>query len=281
MAQRNGRGSRLILLLLFFFPVPASAYSRIVSLKPNITEILFALGSGPQIIGVTQFCDRPAEAKALPKIADYIRVDAEKVLRLKPDLVLGSTENSSQKEVFFLMDRGVNVKLYDFSTLPEILRSIAAIGKELGKSQESQAIVDKMQRELDVLKAKSAAMPKPRVLFAVGSNPMVVAGSNNFFNESTEYIGAVNVAAASKLKYATYSTELLIRAAPDVVFELTMGSEKTSATEQERLAWWRQFRSIPAVQNGKIYFLDISRMRAVPSLPEFLQELFGLLHPTG
>jgi len=259
--------------------MPASAYSRIVSLKPNITEILFALGAGPQVVGVTTFCDRPPEAKALPKIADYIRVDAEKVLLLKPDLVIGSAENSSQKEVFFLIDRGIHVKLYDFSTLGEILKSIAALGQELGKTTEANAIVEKMRGELDALKQASSALPKPRVLFAVGSNPLVIAGSNNFFNESTDYIGATNVAAASKLKYPTYSTELLIRSAPEVVFDLSLGMEKSAASQSERLAWWNQFQSIPAVNNHRIYFLDISRMRAVPSLPEFFQELFRLLHP--
>ena len=81
---------------------------RVVSLVPNVTEMLFAVGAGSQVVGVTQFCDRPPEAKSLPKVADYIRVDAEKVLQLKPDLVIGSAENSSQKEVFFLMERGVS-----------------------------------------------------------------------------------------------------------------------------------------------------------------------------
>jgi ABC-type hemin transport system substrate-binding protein len=97
---------RFVALLLamtgIFLPLQAIAYSRIISLKPNITEIVFALGAGNQLVGVTRFCQRPPEAAKLPRVADYVSIDVEKTLAQRPDLILASMENASRKEVEFL-----------------------------------------------------------------------------------------------------------------------------------------------------------------------------------
>ncbi|MCE9626033.1 MAG: helical backbone metal receptor [Deltaproteobacteria bacterium] len=286
-------------------PSPASAYARIVSLKPNITEILFALGVGPQVVGVTQFCKRPPEVKALPKVADYLQAFPEAILLLKPDLVLGTKENGSQKEIQFLLDRGLSVLTLGssadsssaeiqalksrgievdglgFATLDQTTRSIEAMGELLGRGEAAKEMTRRMRSELDTLKQKAASLPKIRVLYVVGYQPLVVAGGNNFFDEAGDYIGAENVAHQSRLKYPYYTTELLIRAAPEVVFDFAMGSEAEANARSQNGEFWKQFSSIPAVKNGRVYALDIEKMRAVPSLPETLKELFLLLHPKG
>lgn len=253
------------------------AYTRIVSLKPNITEILFALGAGDRIVGVTSYCDRPPEAQKLPKVADYIHVDTEKTLLLKPDLILGSTENASQKEVNFLESRGVKVALFPFATLKDLMSSLAAIGKLLDAAPEADRILATMRSELEDLKARAKDRPRLKALFVVGADPLVVAGSGNFFDDAAEYLAVTNVAGQSRLHYPTFSTEALIRSAPEVILELTMGSEQ-SASREERRRWWARFGSIPAVKNGRVYFMDIERMRAVPGLPSFLGDIFLILH---
>jgi iron complex transport system substrate-binding protein len=279
----NRRSSFALPALVFLFVISttshAHAFSRIVSLKPNVTEILFVLGLGPQVVGVTNYCDRPEAARSLPKVADYIHVDAEKVLRLKPDQVVGSAENSSQKEVYFLMNRGIRVELFPFSTLEQTMASLTAMGKLLGREAEAEKIVGTMRSELENLQLAAQEQPRKKALFVVGIEPLVVAGSGNFLDEAAEYLGLVNVAGKSRLAYPTYSTESLIRSAPEVILELTMGSEKAGNSTEERRRWWRQFASLPAVKTGEIYFLDIEKMRAVPSLPQFLREIFNILHP--
>ncbi len=281
MARRNAALKIALFFFLFcFFPKTSDAYSQIISLKPNITEILFALGAGSQVVGVTTFCDRPAEAQKIPRVADYITVHPEKVLKLQPDLMLGSTENSSQKEVYFLMDRGIKTELLPFSTLEETMASIRRIGDLLGKEKEAGVLTARMKTQLEALKKDSGTKAKKRILFVVGYDPLIVAGGDNFFDESTEYLGALNVVGKSRLKYPTYSNELLIRAAPEVVLDLTMGTEKQNADPEARLAWWSQFASIPAVKNKQIYFFDIEKMRAVPTLPAALREIFNLIHPS-
>jgi cobalamin transport system substrate-binding protein len=267
------------ILILLSIPTQALAFSRIISLKPNVTEILFALGAGSKVVGVTTYCTRPPEAQKLPKVADYIQAYPEPILRLEPDLIIGSEENSSQKEVYFLMDRGIPVKLFRFSTIPETIQSIEAIGVLLGRGDIAHQITQKMKAELEGIKKEASQLPKRKILFVVGYEPLVVAGGNNFFDEATDYLAAVNVAHESRLKYPTYTTELLIRAAPDIILDMAMGSENSEAKQRLRKDWWKQFPSIPAVQNNQIYNFDIEKMRAVPSLPSALQEIFDLIHP--
>ncbi|HKY63470.1 MAG TPA: helical backbone metal receptor [bacterium] len=292
----------LLLLACLFFSTPAWAYSRIVSLKPNLTEILFALGAGPEVIGVTTWCRRPEAAKALPKVADYIQAFPEEILRLNPDLVMGTVENGSQKEVQFLLSRGVpvltlgsaanssagpvealkasgySVDALGFGTVEQTLLSIEALGALLGKKEKGREIAGRMRGELQALKAEAASLPKTKVLYVVGYRPLVVAGGNNFFDEAGEYIGARNVARESRLKYPYYTTELLIRAAPEAVFDFAMGSEGSAAAREGHRDFWKSFPSIPAVKNGRIYPLDIETMRAAPELPATLREMFRLLH---
>jgi|GEM_PF-677029 len=269
----------LSLLLSFSSQAQTPNYSRIISLKPNITEILFALGAGDRVVGVTTWCTRPEAAKKLPKVADYIQVFPEAALELRPDLIIGSTENSSQKEVYFLMDRGKTVKLFPFSTISETMQSIEAIGALVGKSNEAEKLTSEMRTQLKQLQNLSSALSKKRVLFVVGYQPLIVAGSSNFFDEAGGYVGADNVAHESRMKYPTYTTELMIQAQPEVIVDLAMGSENSESKRSERLEWWSQFASVPAVKNHQIYFFDIEKMRAVPTLPAALRELLQLLHP--
>ncbi|MFO1464162.1 MAG: helical backbone metal receptor [bacterium] len=295
----------LLIAIAWWLPRPGFAYSRIVSLKPNLTEILFALGAGPQVVGVTQWCKRPEEAKKLPKVADYVKAFPEEILRLQPDLVLGTVENGSQKEVQFLIDRGVTVltlgsredsspreverlkslgfdiAALGFGTLEQTMRSIEALGALLERREAARAMTAKMAAELAELRAAAAPLPKTKVLYVVGYQPLVVAGGGNFFDEAGPYVGAENVARQSRLKYPYYTTELLIRSAPEVILDFAMGSENSPAARQGREDFWRQFPSIPAVKNGRVYELDIEKMRAVPSLPETFKEIFQLLHPRG
>ncbi len=302
MPSRKLRLRFLLVLALFLLSAPAFAYSRIVSLKPNLTEIIFALGAGPEVVGVTTWCKRPEAAVALPKVADYIQAFPEEILRLKPDLVVGTVENGSQKEVQFLLARGIPVLTLGsaansspsqvaalkslgysandlgFATVEQTLLSIEALGALLGKKAKGQEIAAKMRGELEALKAAAANVPKTKVLYVVGYRPLVVAGGNNFFDQAGEYIGALNVARESRLKYPYYTTELLIRAAPEAVFDFAMGSEGSAAASHGHQEFWQSFPSIPAVKNGRIYPLDIETMRAAPELPATLREMFRLLH---
>ncbi len=266
--------------LFFLFSSTAVAkYQRIVSLKPNITEIIFSLGKGEQLVGVTKYCIRPAEAKNITRVADYTHANIEKILRLQPDLIFASRENSSKKEIQFLIDQGLKVEILKFSTITQMLQSIEKMGTILNVTGLAEKRVHQIQTQLKTLKQKATTETLQSVLFVVGSEPLIVAGGGTFFEEASSYLGVKNIARQSRLKYPTYTLERLLRSQPEIIIEMTMGTENQNATQKERLAWWQQFESLPAVKNKRVLFFDIEKMRAAPDLPLALKELFELIHP--
>ncbi len=277
--KKLGIYSWIGILVWLCAPSTLHAYQRILSLKPNITEILFALGMGENIVGATTYCHRPPAAAQIPRVADYIRVNPEKALSLKPDLMLASMENSSQKEVRFLESRGIPLVLLPFDTLEETLHSIEKMGDLLAKPQAARHLTDTMRAKLADLKKRSAAVPKKRALFVVGYQPLVVAGSGNFFDEAANYIGVENVAHESRLRYPTWSTEQLLRAQPEILWDISMDTTDPKQAFQTRMEFWNRFPSLPAVKSGQIHYFDIEKMRAVPGLPDAFAELYRMAHP--
>ncbi|MDX1386323.1 MAG: helical backbone metal receptor [bacterium] len=263
----------VLILPILLFASPLGATERIISLKPNITEILYALGAEDQLVGVTTFCTRPPAAGKLPKVADYIRANPEKILKLKPDLILASRENGSQKEIYFLMDRGISVELLSFGNFEEIKSSVSKLGRLLKKEAQAEQILKKMQEAIEQLKSQAKNSPKRKTLWVVGYEPLVVVGGNNFIDDAGKLLNLENVAGKSSLKYPTYSTEQMIRTAPEVIIDLAMGTESSPEKRKEHMAWWQRFPSIPAVQNNKIIPFSMYEFRPVPQLPETLKEL--------
>ncbi|MDX1387524.1 MAG: helical backbone metal receptor, partial [bacterium] len=264
-------------LLTLIVPTPLFSYERIISLKPNITEIVFALGAGDKLVGVTNFCKRPAKARSLPKVADYIKADPEKILRLQPDLILASKENSSQKEIHFLEARGIPVELLSFQRLADLKISIQKMGALLERVPQAQALVENFEKELASLKPLGKNHTRLKALLVVGYEPLVVVGGNNFIDESITHLGISNVAGQSRMSYPTYSTEQLIRSAPEIIIDLPMGTENTPDKAKKHLQWWNRFPSIPAVRDGRIFTFPVEEMAMVPTLPEALKKLSALI----
>lgn len=279
------RINRLIFIWIFVLIGMTSGLSsaatkssaRIISLKPNITEIIFALGAGDLLVGATTYCKRPAAAQKITRVADYISAQPEKILSLKPTLIVGSKENSSQKEIQFLQNRGFQVELLSFATLTDLRNSILQLGTLLNKNAQAKSLVAELDDGLTKLKQPTATKHRPKTLIVVGYDPLVVVGGNNFIEETFSLLGFDNVARVSRLKYPTYATEQVIHAAPEIILDLSMAVPATSPqfqkNFQEHLKWWQRFPSIPAVSKQQIFPIDIEEIRAVPSLPKALEKL--------
>jgi iron complex transport system substrate-binding protein len=269
-----------LVLFLWLLPVSAAhAYSRIISLKPNITEIVYSLGEGKKLVGVTRFCTLPPGDENIPRVADYIRIDVERTLAERPDLILASMENSSRKEVEFLKSQGIPVKLLSFNRLQDIRESVLQLGDLLGKNSQAKALVDQMDQGLAGLKIKAQKINPMRALFIVGYEPLVIVGGNNFIGELFPYLGLSNVAEKSHMPYPVYSLEQLLASSPELIVDLAMSSEATPDKTEQRKNWWRGFPSIPAVNQGRIFPFPIEKIRPVPQLPQALEELFQLIQP--
>lgn len=259
-----------VIILSFSFSLNAEAEERLVSLKPNITDILFDLGLGDQLVGVTSYCHPPASAQKLDRISDYVHVDVERVMALRPTLVLGSEENSSKKEINFLQQRGLKVALFPFRTLAETHDSILKIASLLGRTDQGRALLSEMDHSLKELGQNGHGL---RALIVVGTHPLVVAGGNNILSDLLELLGAKNGARDSRLRYPVYSLEQLVAANVDVIVDLSMGTEGA----QRDGSLYRRFPSITAVKNNRIYFLDMDHFPASPKIVVGARELAGVL----
>lgn len=267
----------LISFFILLFALPSYSQERLISLKPNMTEILDALVLSDQLVGVTTYCDYPPSVLKLPKVADYVHVDVEKVLSLQPTMVLGSQENSLKKEVDFLEKQRIKVYLFKFDRLEAIFESIQKISVFFKKEDDGKEVVKKMRLQLQTMADSIDSSSQPKVLMVVGRRPLVVVGGNNLLDDLLSLLKVRNVAGGSKIRYPTYSTELLIVSQADIIIDISMGTEKEN--REDILKWYQQFSSIPAVQNKRIHFLDISHLRPSPRIVIGTEELKTVLWP--
>lgn len=253
-------GLKILYLLIFIsnFSHLSIASEGVVSLKPNITELIFELGGGDQLVGVTTFCNYPPEAQKIEKVGDYSHVDVEKVLKIRPKLVVNSQENSIEREIVFLQKRGIKVKLLNFDRLDHFFDSIIELSKEFDREEEAHRILRHIKSALEEL--RTIDLPPEKVIVVVGIQPLVIVGGNNFLNDLLVYLGITNGVGNSSARYPTWGVEQLILSQPTVIIDLAMGTEKKD--EEIRLKWYRRFQSIPAVKNNRIYFLDMNDFRA-------------------
>jgi iron complex transport system substrate-binding protein len=257
-------------------PAP-SGEPRIVSLSPATTEIVFALGLGPQVQGVTRYCDHPPEASALPKIGGFIDPSFEATVGLAPTLAVAAGSPALDGFLGRLRRAGIAVVAPPLETLDDTLRGIEAIGAATGRQREAAALAGQIQADLDRLRSRAASGRPVRTLLIYGHRPLVVAGPTTFAGELLALAGAENVASGAKVPYPTWSMEDVARAAPEVIVDASMGGE---ASENAALGRWAGWESIPAVRDGRVHVLrDTSLMRPGPRLGEALDLLRRALYP--
>jgi len=271
---------RVIALILCIAATSSEAYSaapaRIVSLKPSITDVVYALGLGDRLVGVTRYCDVPEGRQRPAVVADYTRPYSERIVALSPDIVLGSMENSSRRSVESLQRMGMRVELYPFTTISETLSSIRGIAATLGEPARGDALVREIESKLSALKSRWGGERKFRVVIVWGTKPLVAAGPGAYMDELLDSIGAENAVRGTKVKYPRIGLEELIAIDPDAIVDLSMGSESGSRVSTERP--WNGVTELKAVREGRVIPMNVSLFRAGPRLPEGLAKLAELMH---
>lgn len=201
-------------------PPPPPQPSRVVSLKPNITKTLVALGSGKSIVGITKFCPRPNETAEV--VADYTSIRAETIVRLKPDLVLSSTENSQSRQYEPLTAAGLNVRFLKFDTLEDLFGSVEAAGELTGKWRESRSVTGLMRRQIESAKAFAAKLKDKTFAVIVQREPLMVSGGASFISTLLESAGLTNAFGANRIPYPVLDKESLLAKKPDLLFDMGM-----------------------------------------------------------
>ena len=247
---------------------------RIISLKPNITELLFEIGAGDQVVGVTTWCDKPEAAKKLPKIADYIKPNIEMIMALKPDLVVTSTENSIKAPIDILERMGIPVLLLPFQSIDDLLASTKKTGEVTGHIDEAKELI---RRFAAIRKERTTRDEGRGTLIIVGKRPLIAAGPKTFLNEVVRLAGGRNIV-EGKIPYPHVNMELVLAKNPDVIIDLSMGSEKSSSVQHPSSinTYWGRY-PIQAVTDGRVYALDISDFRIGPGLIEQVATLKKIL----
>ncbi len=224
---------------------------RIVSLAPSLTEMLFAVGAGDAVVGVTQSCNYPAAVSTLPEVGDLLNPDAERVLALRPDLVFISVEGNTQSSFDALERVGLRLFVSNPRTLDGVLTSLLQFGSITGHEDRAKRLTDSLRGIAEDL--RGAAPPAPAsVLVLISTQPLMAAGGRTFINEIIALAGGRNAAAEAPGNYPTLNRETVLRMNPDlIIFPDDMHVRRDGLIE--RFPEWRHVR---AVQDGRLHAVD-------------------------
>ncbi len=253
------------------------APQRIVSLAPGITETLYALGLENKIAGVTTFCNWPAAALKKTRIGGFTNPSIEKIVSLKPDLVIATADGNRKDTVEKLERLKLPVYVTNPSDTKDVLNSILHIGEITNREKVAGDMVAKFQKRLNHIAHQVRHKRKPRVFFQIGLEPIITAGKGTLINEVIERAGGVNVAGLDIANYPRYSMEGIIGAAPEIIIFAPMVNDKEFIGVRR---FWQKFRELPAVKNNKIYPMNADLInRASPRIVDAIEKMALVLHP--
>ena len=253
-------------------PVPVN---RVISLAPNLTEIVFAIGAGDRLVGRTSYCDYPPEAKAVAEIGDTLHPSLERVIALKPQVVLIST--ASQLEVFTqqLRDQNIAVFVTDPRDLEGVFRTTDQIGRIVGHQQQAEQLIQKLRDRTQAVEEAVKGKQPVRVFFQVSAEPLIAPGRDAFVTDLMRRAGALSVTADVATAWPRYSNESALAAKPDAII-LTTGGSMGSANSTVTPA----LSHSPAVLAGRVYKInDDHLMRPGPRAVDGLEAMARALHP--
>jgi iron complex transport system substrate-binding protein len=249
---------------------------RLLSLAPNITEIVYALGLGDELVGDTDYCDFPTQAKNKPHVGTMVNPSLERVVALKPDLALGTPEANRRETADQLERLGIPLYGVTASTLAGTLASIEDLGKILGRAAEAKSLVAQMQARIDRVQKRIEGQPKPKVLFLVWYRPLITVGPNTFIADVIRAAGGIPIEENLKGEWPRLTLEELLPQNPAVILLPNSESFSPSLEEFRSLPGWRDLR---AVKERRMYFVSEAIERPGPRLVDVLEELAGILHP--
>ena len=257
-----------------------SVPQRVISLSPNLTEMIYDMGAQDQLVGDTDYCKFPPDAQKKEKIGGWVNPNIEKMVSLKPDLIVALKFHD--KAVNTLKKLKMNVVVLNCDSVEDILASYSQLGKLLGHEKQAEAARQSLVARLEKIKQRAKGKKPVAVLFVVGRTPGTVdqvyaVGGKNFINELIEMAGGVNVMVDAMTGYPLVSKEELIQRNPDLIVDSVL-SHELKARKVENQSAWDQMPVLKAVQQKHVYyFLDEDFLIPGPSmvkLGEFLCDTF-------
>ena len=251
---------------------------RIISLGPAITEELYLLGVGNRIVGCTIYCNRPADAKNREKVGTVMEVNVEKIVALRPDVIL-ATALTDRKAVATFEKLGIPVRILEEARdFKQICDNFQEVGRIIGEEAKAANIVKDAVQKADALNVLTRGRSASRVFVQAGVKPLFAANKNSFINDFIVRAGGSNITARidSSLDYGIYSREWVVKENPDVILIMSMGM--TGEAEKQE---WNKYKTMNVTQTGRIHVIDPDRYcNPTPvSFVESLQELITVFYP--
>jgi iron complex transport system substrate-binding protein len=259
---------------------PASRPSRIISLIPATTEMLFAIGAAPQIVAVGSFDSYPPEVQSLPRVGALLDPDVERILSLDPDLVvIYGTQHDLRQQ----LDRaGVPYYSYKHGGLAGVTATIRALGTRTGRAREAERLAADIEARLAAIRSRVAGRPRPRTVLVFGRDRMSLqgifaSGGIGFLNDMLDTAGGDNVFADVKRESVQATSELILSRAPEVILELRSSIDPDESAAER--AVWNTLAAVPAVRTGRVHMLaDPSLMVPGPRVAQATELIAQALH---
>lgn len=262
---------------------PSAVPRRIVSIVPAVTEMLFAIGAGAQVVAVSSFDTWPAEVASLPKVGALLDPDFEQVIRLRPDLVIVyGTESELRTK---LGRAGIRTFPYVMGGLANLTKTMRELGREVGRGAQAESAAAAIEARLAAIRRRVASRPRPRTLLVFGREPgslraIDASGGIGFLSDIVDLAGGENVFADVKRESVRVGTEEILAARPEVIIDLHYGRTLApDQIDQERAAW-KSLAAVPAVREGRVALL-VGNEFVVPGprLADAAEAIADVIHP--
>ena len=255
--------------------------ARIISLVPAATEMLFAVGAGPRVVGVSSFDHFPPDVERIERVGALLDPNVERILALRPDLVV---VYRSQTDLIAQLGRAqIATFIYAHAGLADVTSTLRELGARVGAGDRAGTLAAEIERRIDTLRKRYATGPRPKTLVVIGRDAFALrgiyaSGGVGFIHDMLMAAGADNVFADTKREAVQATSELILARAPEVVLELR-GDPIDAATQAKELQTWDTLASLPAVRNKRVRVIaDARTVIPGPRVADAVELLAGMIH---
>jgi iron complex transport system substrate-binding protein len=247
---------------------------RVICLMPTVTDTVFALGAGDDVVAISDYTKYPAAALTKPSVGDLIKPSIETILSLHPDLVIGMQPKGPMEVTDQLERAGIPIFLVSPHGIAGIFQSIESVGMALNRTPQADALVHRLQQRVDAVRARTKGLPAPRVFMPIWYDPITTIGKNAFITEVIEAAGGRSVTDDLASEWPQISMEVVLERAPDALL-LVRGGKTTIQVLQDRPGW----SSMTAIKARRAYYVDDRINLASPMAIDALEDLAKQFHP--
>ncbi len=285
----------IVTFLLYFIGSTAPSYSRtfkdaverevvirhnpvrIIPLAPSLTEILYYLGLGERVAGVTTYSYYPPEALKKPQVGGYHDLNIEKIITLNPDLVIGTKDGNNPGIVDLLEQAKIPTYIVNPRNIVEVIETVRIVGRLCDVEDKADQLADGLTQRLERIREAIKGKEKPLVFLQINLHPIMSVNKNTFHHDIISIAGGINMTADSTISYPRISIEELFKRKPQVLIISSM--DRSGEFEKARQEWLK-LKSIPAAKEGRVYLIDSDLIdRPSPRIIDGIEEMARMIHP--